>query len=96
MTKHCHESQKRRKCCRVLKVKNCCNKKKETKIAIKEWVEMYNERIDFSKFNKSLVEHVVGLYSMCYNKRCEVLHDPEVQKQCSMNEIKAIKEEARR
>ena len=65
-------------------------------VIVKEWVAMHNERINFSQCNKVLVDHVVSLYGMCWNKRCEVLHNPEVQKQYLINEIKAIKEEGRR
>ena len=63
---------------------------------IKEGEEMSNERIDFSEYNKALVECGVRLCIMCWNKRCVVLHNPEVQKQLLTSEIKAIKVESRR
>ena len=42
------------------------------------------------------VEQGVRLHSMCSNKRCEILHKPEVQKQYLLNKIKVIKGESRR
>ena len=48
-----------------------------------------------SQCNKALVEHGVRFHNMCWNKRCQVLHNPEVQKQCLIKETKEIMEEVR-
>ena len=42
---------------------------------------MTKERTDFSQCNKPLAEKGVILRSDCWNKRREVMHNPEVQKQ---------------
>ena len=49
-------------------------------VVVKEWIATPNERIDYSKHSKVLVEYGVSLHSIFWIKRCEVLSDPEVQK----------------
>ena len=50
-------------------------------VVVKELSAMPNERIDFSQCKKALAENGVILHSVHWNKRCENIHNPEVQKQ---------------
>ena len=47
---------------------------------VTEWVAIPKERIDFPQCNRVLVECGVRLCVMCWNKRCEVLHEPKFKK----------------
>ena len=44
----------------------------------------------FSQHNKKLAEKGIKLHTRCWNKRCELLHGPQVQKQHATKDTKAI------
>ena len=64
-------------------------------VVAKEQAETTNERMYFSQCNKALVKKGAILRIECWDKRQEVLHDPEVQKQQLTKEAKEIKTEER-
>ena len=62
-------------------------------VIVKEWVVSNQKRIDFKLYNKVIVKICIEYFHECCKRRCIVLHELEVQRKFSQDELLEIEEE---